>query len=95
MGVEELIVVYVIAVMHRLSWEPLCDSIFVYSCIKSRIGTQGEVYTTDRSGGGPGVDFTLCSFVVYFTRRIILSLALRFVLVFFSVLYHCDHLAWG
>ena len=51
---------------------------------KSAINTL-VVYSTDRSVGGPGVSLTLCCFVIYFTRRFVLSLALfYFVLVFFS-----------
>ena len=44
------------------------------------------VYSTYRSKAmGPGVSLTLCFFVVYCTRRFVLSLALcYFVLVFFS-----------
>ena len=43
------------------------------------------VYSTDRSGSGPGVSLTLCCFVVYSTRRFVLCLTLyHFVLVFFS-----------
>ena len=34
---------YVFALMHWLSWEPLCEPHFMYFCIKSSIGTQGEV----------------------------------------------------
>ena len=37
--------------------------------------------------GGPGISLTLCCFVIYSTRRFVLSLALcYFVLVFFLVL---------
>ena len=37
-------------------------------------------------GGGPGVALTLCSFVFNSTKRFVLSITLRFVLVFFSSL---------
>ena len=44
-----------------------------------------RVFSTDRSNSGPGVSLTLCFFVVYSTRRLVLSPALcYFVLVFFS-----------
>ena len=34
---------YVFVLIHWLSWEPLCELNFMYFCIKSSIGTQGEV----------------------------------------------------
>ena len=38
--------------------------------------------------GGPGVSFSLCCFVVYSTRRFVLSFALcYFVLVIFTLLF--------
>ena len=44
--------------------------------------------------GGPGVSPTLCWFVIYSTRRFVLSLALwYFVIVFFPSFEH--YLAWG
>ena len=44
------------------------------------------VYSTDRSKTSPGVGLTLCCFVVYSTRRFVLSLVLYYFFVFFSPL---------
>ena len=89
---------YVFALMHWLSWEPLCGPVFVCFCIKSSIGTQGGVswlWKCFRSpggllcwplwGDGPGIGLVLCCFVVYSTRRFVLCLTFcNFVLVFFG-----------
>ena len=84
--------------MHWLSWEPLCEPIFMYLCIKSSIGTQGEVgwlwgcfeppgglLCRPFWGGGRGVGLTPCCFLVCSTRRFVVCLSVcHFVLVFFG-----------
>ena len=53
------------------------------------------VYSTDRSGGGPGVSLSLWCFVVYSMRCFVVCLTLFHLFLCFSVLLHCDYLAWG
>ena len=49
------------------------------------MGTNCEPLVDDFKGGGPGVNLTLCCFVVYSTRRFVVCLSVcHFVLVFFS-----------
>ena len=89
----------VFALMHWLSWEPLCtdwteslyaDQIFIYFCIKSSIGTHLRI-TVLRVASGPRVKLASCksalnSLMVYSTHRskaVVPVLVLLFVSLWF------------